>query len=149
MNTEEIVNKITSRDPTKVWESSCEIISIAQSRDKILPLIKFLPLIVEKTKGLTMGGGFAPNQRFVDYAIRILEFHRSNKGCTCELYTDTYECNDPNEEIEKGNIELESITRIEDKWVDFYITKCTKCGQRFKTIERDGHYTWWEWTKLN
>jgi hypothetical protein len=149
MTTEEIVDEITSRDTHKVWRSSCEIISIGQSREKILPFITYLTLIREKTQGLIMGGGFASNQRFIDYAIRIIEFHKNSSECPCDLYTDKYECNDPNKEAEKGNITIETITRMEDKWVDFYTTKCIKCEQRFKAIEREGHYTWWQWTKLN
>lgn len=148
MTPEEIIKDITSCDTTKVWSASCEIISIGQSRDKIQPLIKHLPLIKEKTKGLEMGGAFASNQRFVEYAIRIIAFHQSPGGCTCELYTDTYECNDPAKEVTKGNVTLVD-TKMANNWIDHYILQCKSCGQRFKTIERDGHYTWWQWSKLD
>src|SRR6478609_4806117 len=118
MTTEELVDEITSRKTNKVWRSSCEIISIGQNRERIFPLINYLTLIKRKTQGLAMGGGFAPNQRFIDYAIRIIEFHKNSSKCPCDLYEDKYECNDPNKEVEKGNIAIEAVTRIEDKWVD-------------------------------
>jgi len=148
MTTEEILKEITSRDTTMVWKAACEIISLGQNRDEILPLITHINEIKETTRGLSMGGGFAPNQRFLDYALRIIEFHKNNSSCTCKLYLDKYECNDPNKEANKGNIIIEDITRFEDRWIDYYITKCQKCGQKFKTIEREGHYTWWEWTSI-
>lgn len=147
MSTEEILSDITSRDTAKVWKSSCEIISIGQHRDQIFPLIAHLPEIKEQTKGLEMGGGFALNQRFIDYAIRILEFHQNHTACTCTLYTDSYECNDPNKEVAKGNLTIQD-TKLENNWIDYYISTCNRCGQRFKTIEREGHYTWWQWIKL-
>ena len=149
MTSEEIIKDITSGDTHKVWSSSCEIISIGQSREKISPLINHLPLIKEKTNGLSMGGGFAPNRRFVDYAIRIIEFHKNNSGCTCELYADKYECNDPEKEADKKNVVIENVTMIDGSWIDYYILRCTRCGQRFKTSEGQGHYTWWQWTTLS
>lgn len=48
MTTEEIIENITSRDTNKVGKSACEIIDIGQDHDKIVPLLKFLPLIKEK-----------------------------------------------------------------------------------------------------
>jgi hypothetical protein len=147
MTTEQILEHITSRDTHKVWLSSCEIISIGQDRDKISPLIKHLPEIKEQTKGLDMGGAFAPNQRFIDFAIRTIEFHRDSAECTCNLYPE-HESIDPHREVEKGNIQILSTTRIENKWVDYYSAVCKKCGQEFKIIEREYHYTWWGWTPV-
>jgi len=147
MTSEEIISDITSRDTQKVWSSSCAIISISQSREQVFPLIAHLQEIKDKTQGLDMGGAIALNQRFIDYAIRIIEFHQHNTACTCELYTDPYESNDPNKEVKKGNITLED-TVLDRNWIDYYISRCNKCGQRFKTIEREAHFSWWQWTKL-
>jgi len=150
MEFNEILKKITSRDSHKIWESSCEIISMSQKLDKINPLIPYIELIKKSTSNIDLGGIFAPNSRFVNYALRILTFHQNNheKICSCDLYIDDYECNDPKNEVEKGNIIIEDTIRIEDKWVDFYVCRCLKCGQKFKTIEREGHYIWWNWTKI-
>ena len=108
MNTQEILDKITSRDTHKVWESSCEIISESQNFEEIFPLIDFLSIIREKTKNLDMGGALAPNQRFVDYAIIIIEFHKKKSACSCRLYLEEFELNDPNKEQKKGNVSIES-----------------------------------------
>jgi hypothetical protein len=144
-----------------VWEASCEIISLGQNRDKILPLIKHLTEIKQKTAGLNMGGGFAPNQRFIDFAIKTIEFHKENKGCPCALFVEKfkltgdsidreiqYECTNPNEEAEKGNVKILDIVHIEKKWVDYYLAECLRCGQKFKVEEREYHYIWWKWTKI-
>ena len=147
VDTKEIIEEITSRDTTKVWRSSCEIVSISQNADRIRQLIQYLPEIKEKTKGLAMGGAFAPNQRFIDFAIKAIEFYRHSAECSCILYTEL-ETFDPNKELEKGNIKILDIERIEDKWVDFFVVECQKCKQNYKVIERDYHYTWWGWTKI-
>ena len=150
MGTEEIINKITSRDERKVWESSCEIISLGQKREKILPLIEYLEEIKLKTKCLDLGGEFAPNQRFVDFAIRIIEFHKMDERCPCALFSEEikYECTNPNKEAEKGNVKIIDIAYMEDKWIDYYLVECLRCNQKFNVIEREGHYKWWEWTMI-
>jgi hypothetical protein len=70
---EKIIADITSGDSQKVWSASCEIISLGQDAEKIKPLIAFLPLIKEKTKGVEMCGLFAPNQR-----LEILQSEQLN-----------------------------------------------------------------------
>ena len=86
MTNQEIISEITSRDTHKVWNSSCKIIEIGQDTERITKLIPYLDLIKDKTKGLKMGGGFGPNQRFVDFAIRILEYYKTSTECSCNLY---------------------------------------------------------------
>lgn len=49
--------------------------------------------------------------------------------------------------MEKGYIQINSICKIEDNWVDFYLATCTRCHQPFKIMEPVGHYMWWEWMK--
>ncbi len=145
MTTTEIIENITSRDTHQVWLSACKIISLGQNREKILPLIEYLPEIIEKTKDLKMGGVFAPNQRFVDFAIRTIEFHRDSQSCSCTLFTEHGV--DPHQEVEKGTIEITETVCIQGNWVDYYLANCRKCPQKFKIIERESHYMWWAWEK--
>lgn len=146
MTTAEIIENIVSRDTHKVWLAACKIIWLGQQKEKILPLIEYLPEIIEQTKGLEMGGMFAPNQRFVDFAIRTIEFHRDSQLCPCTLYSEHGV--DPHKEVEKENIEILETVYTQEPWVDFYLAECRKCSQKFKIIERESHYTWWEWAKL-
>ena len=148
MTSEEIIEDLISKDITRVKKSACEIISLSQNQKALFPLLCYISQIKEETKNLEMGGALAPNKRFVDYAIKILEFHENKINCTCDLYIDKYECNNPKSEETKGNIEIKTITRIEEKWIDFYVGQCKKCQQNFKIIEREGHYMWWGWTKI-
>ena len=144
MNTKEIIEEITSRDTHKVWSASCRIISESQNREEINPLIPYLSEIKKKTKGLNMGGVFAANQRFVDFAIKVIEFHRDSGACPCALYLEHGV--DPNKEVVKGNVKINETVRIDGKWVDYYTVSCEKCLEEYKVIEREGHYMWWEWT---
>lgn len=144
MNTDEIIKKMTSRDTDQVWSAANEIISLGQDRDRILPLIPFLPSIIEKTKGLEMGGLYAPNSRFIDQAIRTLEFHRDSKECSCRLY----EMNglSPEREVSRGNIKILETVKTAEGYVDFYKVECNLCQRHFKVIERESHYMWWGWS---
>lgn len=161
METKEILENITSKETHKVWQASCEIISNGQNHDKIKPLIVYLPLIKEKTRGLNLGGAFAPNQRFIDFAIKTIEFHKTNEDCYCNLYNAKfrltngdifgelqYDGFNPNKEVEKGHIEIINVIRIEDKWIDFYAAKCSNCKTVFNVEEREGHYMFWNWKKV-
>ena len=151
MTTEEIISKITSKDTTKVWEASCKIISLGQDKSEIEPLIPHLSSIIEKTKNLEMGGALASNQRFIDYAIKTIEFHRDNSNsCTCSLYlAPDSVAPDPNNEVNKNYITILDTITIENKWVDFYKVECKRCGQLYKVIEREYHFMWWGWKKWN
>ncbi|MBI3521386.1 MAG: hypothetical protein HY062_18755 [Bacteroidetes bacterium] len=149
MTTDQIIQDITSKDISRIRTGACEIISFSQDKTKVLPLKVYRQLIIDKTNGLDMGGAFAPNKRFVDYALEIIDFHASDKGCPCSLYSDyKYECNNPNRERDKSNISISNVIRIENKWIDYYICKCLKCEQKFQAFEREGHYMWWEWKKV-
>jgi hypothetical protein len=145
MTTEEIIDKITSRDTHNVWSSACEIISWGQNHEKILPLINYLPAIKEKTKELDLGGAIAPNQRFIDFAIRTIEFHRDNKECSCNLFLE--HSIEPKKEKEKGNITIIN-EKVSDCEID-YNAKCLKCNQIYNINQNDaGHTTWYTWKKL-
>jgi hypothetical protein len=161
MTTEEILEHITSRDTHKVWESACEIINAGQDRTLIAPLIRYLPEIKSSTAGLDMGGAFAPNQRFIDFAITTIEFHQVNESCPCALFIKKYKLTndvvkmeiqyegfDPNKEAKKGNIKIVDTAYIDNNWVDYYMVECAKCATHYKVEEREGHFMFWRWLKI-
>jgi len=148
MTTTEIINKISSKDPHQIWESCCEIISLGQDREAIRPLFGLTDLIDDLTKGIELGGAFAPNSRFLSAAITTLKFHENINSCTCDLYG-IHDCMNPNKEVDKGFLQIDNIIRIQDKWVDYYKATCTRCNQQFKIEEREGHYYVVELGKIN
>lgn len=145
--TKEIINKISSKDSHQIWESSCEIIALGQDREAIKPLLGLTNKIDDLTKGVELGGAFAPNSRFLSGAIKTLEFHRDSDFCTCALYG-LHDCMNPNKEVDKGFLKIDNIVRIENKWVDYYEASCTRCNQKFIIEEREGHYMWWKWERI-
>lgn len=158
MTTQEIIENITSRDTHKVWESACEIINFGQDYYAIAPLLDYLPIIRNSTEDLDMGGAFAPNQRFIDFAIATIEFHKNTEQCPCALFTKKfkltnnlvkreiqYEGFNPNKEAEKGNVEILDTVYIDNNWIDYYVVKCVKCTAYYKVEEREGHYMFWNW----
>lgn len=92
-----------------------------------------------------MGGAIAPNKRFVDFAIKIIEFHKDRLDCPCHLYDDSYECFNPAKEVEKGHITITS--EVSANYSADYVVTCNRCKNEFDVIEREYHYTWWKWTK--
>lgn len=149
MNTNAIINYMLSKDPIKIWESSCTIISMSQDRDKTAPLTNYLDQIKDTTKNIKLGGKFSLNSEFLDYAIAILEFHKYNSSCTCLLYSNKYDRNNPNKEYEKGNIKIINSNSFPD-WTDCRIVECIKCKQKFEVIGNyGGHYPFWKWELSN
>ncbi|GAB5523200.1 MAG: hypothetical protein Roseis2KO_10720 [Roseivirga sp.] len=148
MTTEEIINKISSKDSHQIWESSCAIIALSQDRVATKPLLYLTDKINDLTKEIKLGGAFASNERFVMGAIKTLEFHRDSKECTCHLYG-IHECMNPKNEVKKGYLSINNVARIKGKRVDHYEASCTRCKQKFRIEDREGHYIWWSWKRIN
>ena len=147
MNANDIVEKITSRNTHDVWLAACRVIDISQDRSKVVPLVQSLSKIKKRTKNLDMGGLLASNQRFVDFAIRVIEFHRDARTCPCCLYLEHGV--DPNKEVTKENVTITTTVQIDGNcnWVDFYELGCNKCDRKYKVLEREHHFMWWKWTE--
>lgn len=147
MTSREIINKISSKDSHQIWESSCEIIALGQDRKAVQPLLGLIDKIDELTKGIELGGAFAPNSRFLSGAIKTLEFHRDSDSCTCALYG-LHDSMNPKKEVEKGFLQINNIVKIEDIWGVNYEASCMRCSQKFKIEEREGHSMWWKWERI-
>ena len=149
--TEQILSDLLSKDVNMVKKASCEIIDISQNREKIRPLIDSLEIIREKTADLDMGGVIARNRRFLDFALEVIEFHKSNKGCSCMLYSQSGDSTffDPIQEELMGNVKVvKKVMEGNSLYVDYYLAKCNKCQCEFKVIERVYHMPWWHWEKV-
>jgi hypothetical protein len=135
-----------SGDSHKIWEASNEIIKYCQDTDSIQPLIKWLEEIKDKTHNINLGGGLAPNKRFLDKAIETIEHYKYKNECTCQLYIGGYyDGFNPKEEEQKGNIKV--LNEIQGDWMADYTVQCSRCHQEYDVIQREGHYTWYKWTK--
>jgi hypothetical protein len=139
----ELLEDITSRDPIRVWSSSCAIIKLRDA-DQLDYLASKLETIRESARNLSLGGSLFPNAQHLSFAVRKLEFQRSHAGCLCALYSE-YLFYDPEQEANAGNVLVEEITYIKEKWIDTYRCRCTSCGQRYRVEEGESHYTWWRW----
>jgi len=140
---DDLLADITSRDPARVWSSSGAITKLRDA-DQLDYLASNLGTIRESTQNLSLGGAVFPNSEHLRFALRKLEFHLARAGCLCALYSE-YLFYDPQQEADAGNVIVEEITYIQDKWVDTYRCRCTSCGQRYLVKEGESHYTWWEW----
>lgn len=139
-STEEFLEEILSGDTHKVWSSSCYIMHMSQNEEKVREFIPYLEEIKRKTENLVMGGGLAPNKRFVDKAIRTIEFYKNGTGCSCCLLGEE---DNPNK-YETIDVK-ETVNFKNSTYVDYYFVECKKCKQKYKVKEREYHYFWWEW----
>jgi len=147
MDTKEIIDKLTSREVDGIRESGWYIIRNSQNSEVIDPLVPYIEEISSKTQNLKLGGGFASNNRFAEYAVKIVSYYASQTGCSCGVFPEIGLDLDPKEEY--NNVNILETQRIENKWVDYYIVSCKKCGQNYKVFERDGHWVFYEWKKLS
>ena len=141
----ELIKQIETRDIQKIRGATWEIITRKAERDLILQLVPFISNIQNAIHDLEMGGAFAPNKRFVDYALRVIEHHRDKNTCPCILNMQM-ECINPKEEEKRGNARFYAETVMDGVYVDYYSVECVHCNQKFKVIEREYHYTWWGWS---
>lgn len=99
----------------------------------------------EAVKGVNLGGLIASNNRFLDRAFQIIEFHERNQGCSCSLMG---EDSNPRHLVEDGYFEgRETVYHPNSNYPDYYILQCNSCGSLFKVSERESHFTWWEWER--
>lgn len=138
-----LVDDISSRDPVRVWSSACAIIKLRDAAELDV-LASHFESIKSNAEGLALGGALFPNSEHLRFALRKIQYHRDGRGCLCLLYPE-YLMYDPAKEQEAGNIQIDSTTRIDGKWIDFYSCTCKRCGVQFKVEEREYHYTWWGW----
>lgn len=121
---------------------------MGQDREAIKPLCVLTDKIDGLTKGIELGGAFAPNSRFLSRAIKTLEFHRDSDACTCALFA-LHDSMNPKNEVDNGFLKILNIVKLDDTWVDYYEASCTRCNQKFKIEKRFGHYVWWTWQRIS
>ena len=70
-----------------------------------------------------------------------------NKNCSCSLRGQK---DDPNRAAKEGYFDLLQTIPYEPPSTinDYYILRCKRCGITYKVFEREYHYTWWEWLRL-
>lgn len=141
-NTRELLGEILSGDSHKVWASGSTIMKLSQNEECMKEFVPYLDEIRAKTANLQMGGLLAPNDRFVKKVIRILEYYKNQKECSCCLLSQ--EDNPKDYET----IEIKEKVYVRDSnYIDYYVAECKKCNQKYKVYEREYHYTWWDWRR--
>lgn len=153
VNIKETVKNMTSRDVGLIRKSGLEIINNSQNEDIIDLLIPYREEIFNATRDLKLGGAFATNNRFFEFPLEIIDFHKEltltdkeNTVCTCDLYLKSYSDFDPNKEGENPTVEL--FAKGIGDYTHVYGLKCNKCNNRFHVSERHYHYVWYQWHPL-
>lgn len=142
-STKELLDEILSGDPHLVRSACGTILKQSQNEELIREFIPYLNEIKTGTANLEMGGGLAPNKRFVKKVIQVLEHYKYNRGCSCQLLGQ-----DDNPE-KFDTIDLKETVKYQDKCVHiYYIVECKKCHQKYKVSEELYHYVWWDWKRM-
>ena len=154
MNTEKIIQDLTSKESQKIRESGLAVIQNSQNEEIIELLIPYLNQIKKSTNGLELGGAFASNNRFYKFPMEVIEFYKNrnsfwnrNKKCSCCLYlSKSYESYNPEKEAENQSIKLNA--KLKGNYTQDYSLQCLKCNQNYYVSERHYHNVWWHWEKL-
>jgi len=143
-----LLEDITSRDPRRIWSSSCAIRTL-RDREELAGLANQIDTIRECTKDVPLGGAMRSNSTHLDFAIKKLEFVKSSTDCLCSLYLldDLY---NPVAEAQQGNIRITGTILLgppPGRLVDYYDCECALCKVAYRVEEREYHYTWWSWRR--
>lgn len=154
MDTEQVIQDLTSKDSQRIRKSGLIVIHNSQNEEEIESLLPVLTKIKQATNGLELGGAFASNNRFYEFPIEIIEFYKSQKSfwnsqrkCSCCLYlSKSYEGFNPEKEAENESIQLNA--KLKGNYTHDYDILCLKCNQKYYVSERHYHYAWWHWEKF-
>ena len=77
----------------------------------------------------------------------LKELISKNKTCPCCLRGTK---DDPHRAAEDGYFDLLQTVPYEPECSinDYYILRCKRCGATYQVFEREYHYLWWEWQRL-
>jgi hypothetical protein len=140
-----ILDKFTSKNSQEIWSASCEVAKCnnLEILDSLATDIKTIEIA---TKGIDLGGGLCPNSYHLEFALKKLRYVEQREGCLCVLYPE-YMFFNPIDGEKNCSITITEIVQIDGKWIDYYKCKCNKCYASYKVEERDGHFTFWSWSK--
>jgi hypothetical protein len=153
MEIERLIQDMTSRDVDRIRTAGAEIIKNSQNEEQIKKLFPYRDNIYKSTRNLELGGAFAPNSRFYEFPLEIIDYHslldsqieKSGK-CTCDLYLKSFESYNPNNEELNDSMTL--FAKAIGDYTFLYGMKCEKCKKRFHVSERQYHYIWYKWDLL-
>lgn len=148
MNPLDLLNELKSGDAPRILEAAKVIIRNRYDRNFVAPLFEHPAQIKGTCSEIDFGGKLASNKRFLDCALKVIEFHRDEVGCACILNREL-EAFDPSEEEKKGRVIILDTIYANGPYVDFYTVECTNCRNKYKVEENDYHYRYWDWQLQN
>jgi hypothetical protein len=142
----DLLEDLTSGDPTRIWSASCAVIHLHDPAE-LDRLASQVGRIRASTREVPLGGMLFPNAEHLAAALRRIDQHASGAGCACGLYPG-YLMYNPRREAEEGRVVIESEVVPPEGWAADFVCRCTRCGARYQVEEREYHYTWWGWRLL-
>ncbi|WP_444938775.1 hypothetical protein [Microbulbifer sp. JMSA002] len=140
-----ILEKFMSGSPDEIWSASCEVAK-CKNLELLDSISDDLEVIEQATAGIDLGGGFCPNSYHLKFALKKLRVVRKRGGCLCSLYPE-YMFFNPIYEEKACSVTISEVAKIDGKWIDYYMCKCTNCHSLYRVEEREGHFTFWSWKK--
>ncbi len=138
-----LLQDLLSGDATRI-HASASWVAVMFDRTVLDALAPHANRIERACAGVTLGGALLRNQVHLQAALQRLRYSQAQAGCLCAL-TPKYLFFNPRTLIAQGQMQLLSLQDAEDGWGECHHVACTQCGQRWKAIDREYHYPWWEW----
>jgi len=117
------------------------------NKQELNTLAKNLHSIKKAVKNTDLGGGFLPNNVYLDFALKKIRYAKKSNACMCELYPDMVFFN-PSEEESAGHILITEQDPAPEPWTNTFLCRCRACGNLFHVEQGESHYTWYQWTKI-
>ena len=146
--TKELVADMLSGDSRRPWHASCAICSLSQNHSRVMEFARYKHKIEFATKHILSGWPYSTERRRLLKIFEIIDFHQKNKGCPCCMLGQE---DNPHHVVEDGYFDLLQtaphfpVCSVNN---DYYILRCRRCGVTYKVFEREYHYTWWDWHRL-
>ena len=146
--TKELIADMLSGDSHKLWHASCEIRSLSQNHGRMMEISRYKCRL--KFTARRILSGWPPNSPQRLCLLKIFEsidFHRKNKDCPCCLLGQQ---DNPHHVVEDGYFDLLRTIPYSSKCNinDYYILRCKRCGATYKVFEREYHFLWWDWKRI-
>ncbi len=145
--TKELIADLLSGDPHRTWSSICSLASLSQNHKRVMEIARYKYITKFAARRILRGSPYMPDYIRLQKIFRMIDFHRQNKDCPCCLLGQE---DNPHHVVEDGYFDLlQTVPHIPKCTInDYYILRCRRCGVTYKVFEREYHYIWWDWHRL-
>lgn len=153
-STNELVEKMLSRDLSKIWEAGWKIQSLYQNPERVKELLPYKSQMEDAAKEISIDKSakyaiarYNSAKKAIASAFKVLEAYENGISCPCQLVDEN---SNPEQLEEDGYMSILEVKNSEYAWPahEYFIARCNRCGQKYRVEENEYHSTWWQWITI-